>query len=729
VLEQHESRKAIVEHSLTLCRGQAAVHKKEEDTSEDRRARATAEVHGKRSDIAASKSRSETLRKDALSRREDLDLLESELAVDAEIQSTSISVVANKNIKLLSSIEEAASLEIREQAKISDLKQQIVTISTKAERVREDIKFILNERDKFQNEKAVINQRLDQKISECRNHEAMLAAKQEDLQNTHERKLSIDRNLSSLRDREYAVLETMKELQIEETRIHSEFVRVGKHFQSLSATLSSIRKRSSDLQAQVSDTELEIVRLSSLNCTLESNISSQELTLQEAETKTSRLSRESVEVDKRVQEQTDIMNKFKLRLDQSDFEKQSLENDSKELSETISRKRASNETQHSELEKLETDLATLNRDLCSFTAEANQIKRINRGNCPTPALIESESPLIERLEINTYLRFAQAQLQPIPLIVEKIAQLLTVLSTARDKSDESLSKLRTYNSDIAATRRISIMDQEKQLSLSSFKRDALLRAVENQLDDINDMAELFLDGCSVSQIDLSMLRAELRRLAMIENIHRVSLSRNNISDSCAYEICELIVDLPYISKLDLSRNFISHHGCQIITTRLSSLGGVTEVIVENDDRMLELPGFSKSDGFGAVIIARSGKMTRLTVDLRDQSDPASMVDTCDRKRGPVPRIARPTECEPTQIQQHTSLRNPSESKGVLPEKGTQPLILQYPSPKKTIRQASQNTARLSQISDESFVRQLNLSKRNIATKASRLGIKSTSPYS
>merc|ERR1719282_2147504 len=74
----------------------------------------------------------------------------------------------------------------------------------------------------------------------------------------------------------------------------------------------------------------------------------------------------------------------------------------------------------------------------SLRAELDYIKRedmLDETGRTKPILIESDSKLIERLQINEFLYSAQQTRNPVPMLVEKVSHILELLHTAQTQSD------------------------------------------------------------------------------------------------------------------------------------------------------------------------------------------------------------------------------------------------------------------------------------------------------
>merc|ERR550537_2191855 len=137
--------------------------------------------------------------------------------------------------------------------------------------------------------------------------------------------------------------------------------------------------------------------------------------------------------------------------EKSDFRAE-LKKGSDRLSELV---RANAQLQAS-IDGLDAEAGRLKSDRDQFRAQLEYIKRedvLDESGRQRPILIQSnQSTLLERLQINEFLYEAQQSRTPIPLIIEKIAQMLELLHTAQTQADTYLSDVSKSNALVSALR-------------------------------------------------------------------------------------------------------------------------------------------------------------------------------------------------------------------------------------------------------------------------------------
>ena len=682
-------------------------------------------------DMTKCHSRTAEFRDQVVEYRKRFQLLESHTMVEIEVLTNTIMLLKDKNSKLQSTIEDANTLERNEQQGIADLKRKIAECEKAETLLLSDLRAALVEKESFLSIKTLLTQKLDQKVSESQTYQALLSAKQNELNQRRQRKQVLVERLRLMRDKEYSSLETLKQVQVEQMKFHADSVRVGKHLQSMSNTLLSMRRRASEIQDHCVEAQKDVSGVNFQNNQLEKNLMSLGNNMDTVDLGITKAEKDLLEVEKRFRKASDLSDVYRIKFNQINSDKQVCETELQALGMKVERIIKNNEQQRFDLKQLSTESEMLKIDLQRLSYELQGIKRINIDCTTAPALIESDSPLIARFQINSYLRFAQSQPQPIPLLVEKLTELLNTLGTARERSDEALGLLGSRNAEIGALRQTNLVDQERLLTLSSCKYEALVRTIENQLLDCDRNTEVFLNGCVLASADLSVLSSSIRRLCMNDRIVLLSMRCNVLTDSCASKLSELLYELPYLNKLDLDRNCLSESTVRSFETLLRTFDGITHVTVEQEDHLLRIPGIITSHGVGCTITAKSGKMIRLTITMKDQRDECFLLSETPVTFA-VPTLFAPDTSDARAIGDSGVVAGPSTSSSSTipqPRKKVVSTVERYTSPQKEAARLASTSSRLSSVSDESFVRQLNISKRNISVKAIRLGIRSTSPFS
>ena len=99
---------------------------------------------------------------------------------------------------------------------------------------------------------------------------------------------------------------------------------------------------------------------------------------------------------------------------------------------------------------MEEEVANAINDKDQYQQELEYIKRedvLDEAGRQRPIMIQStDSDLVDRLQVNEFLYEAQQARNPVPPMIEKIAQLLAMLHEGQDRSDQCLADLSKSNS-------------------------------------------------------------------------------------------------------------------------------------------------------------------------------------------------------------------------------------------------------------------------------------------
>merc|ERR1712176_1068989 len=173
-----------------------------------------------------------------------------------------------------------------------------------------------------------------------------------------------------------------------------------------------------------------------------------------------------------------------------------------------------------------------------------------------PILIESESKLIERLQVNEFLFSAQQARNPVPMLVEKVSHLLEMLHTAHTQSDLYLQDLQRSNSMLTALRTKNMSLYEKVQMCETWKLRALLKIASNELEELNKVITNYMKQDSVKEI---------------------RLQDNALDKTAVPALCSLINLCPYLVKLDLKSNRLDDSAVNEMKQFVERVPGITSV--------------------------------------------------------------------------------------------------------------------------------------------------------
>jgi len=244
-------------------------------------------------------------------------------------------------------------------------------------------------------------------------------------------------------------------------------------------------------------------------------------------------------------------------------------------------------------------------DRDQYRKELEYIKRedvLDEAGRQRPILIQSsESDLLEKLQVNEFLYEAQQARNPVPPIIEKVAQLLAMLHEGQQRSDAYLGDLQKSNGLVSALRQRNMALFTRTQMFESFKTRALLRYVMNLVEG-DRMTDLHLDGLSFGQREISEMLSLLARYEALDKVFVISLIDNGLGDDSVNLLLQLMFQLPYLRSLDLRRNCIGPEGIKKIEEQFRAMEGVTGVIRTANQ----------------VINIHSGSQLRLAIDISEQ---------------------------------------------------------------------------------------------------------------
>merc|ERR1719162_1450143 len=178
----------------------------------------------------------------------------------------------------------------------------------------------------------------------------------------------------------------------------------------------------------------------------------------------------------------------------------------------------------------------------SLVAELQYIKRedmLDDTGRTKPILIESESKLIDRLQVNEFLFSAQQTKNPVKMLVEKVSHLLELLHTAQTQSDLYLQDLQRSNSMLTALRGKNMALYEKVQLCETWKLRALLKIVSNAFETRQHVKghvqtphrgeALYLDGLQYTNKELKEILRLVQSYEKQEVVREIRLQDNSLT--------------------------------------------------------------------------------------------------------------------------------------------------------------------------------------------------------
>mmetsp|Transcript_2986 Transcript_2986/g.7636 ORF Transcript_2986/g.7636 Transcript_2986/m.7636 type:complete len:869 (-) Transcript_2986:78-2684(-) len=309
------------------------------------------------------------------------------------------------------------------------------------------------------------------------------------------------------------------------------------------------------------------------------------------------------------------------RIDGNEEDKGAFKYELRRLEEELRQASSVTSQLESQRTQLEDRLNDMEAERAALKAELDYIKRedmLDETGRTKPVLIESESPLIERLQMNEFLYSAQQARNPVPMLVEKVSHILELLHTAQTQSDVYLQDLQRSNSMLTALRQKNMHLYERVQLCETWKMRALLKIASNEFEmrqsvkghNNTHLAKvghaLYLDGLQYSNKELQELHRVIVSYNKQDTVREIRLRDNQLDQSSVPHIHELLELCPYMSLIDLSRNRLDETACSAIQAYVERIPGVTHV---------------QRDPATGDLTAKSGNQTRLQVHIHDQTPP------------------------------------------------------------------------------------------------------------
>merc|ERR1719440_241201 len=293
------------------------------------------------------------------------------------------------------------------------------------------------------------------------------------------------------------------------------------------------------------------------------------------------------------------------RIDGQEEEKNAMKAEIKKVSDRILSVEKENAKYRRHIDANEEKVATTQSEKQNLTLQLEYIKRedvLDEAGRQRPILIQStESDLLEKLQINEFLYEAQQARNPVPPLIEKIAQLLAMLHEGQARADTYLSDVSKSNSLVSALRQRNMALFSRTQMFESFKTRALVRYVMNLVEG-DLVTDLHLDGLNFSNREINEMINVFQRYEATDKVNVISLVDNGLDEDSINLVLQLVFLLPYLRHLDLRRNCFGQDAIKTIEEKLKDMEGVTGVVRTSTQ----------------VLNVHSGNQLRLSVDLSEQ---------------------------------------------------------------------------------------------------------------
>lgn len=530
---------------------------------------------------------------------------EAKVRVDIEALGQALQVVDQKNLEYMTRI---SKQETREQ----QLKAETATLNEEVEQVRADIDALRKSlegdedgRTAFERARSQLEMTIEAlEVQADTFKKALSTAERANEQLQEENRTSSDRCRETA-DKVYALMDSLRLNQVELKKQEAEngckdkkLISLERQTQNLQAKISMETDAKVLAEQERKEAEQEAMVLKKKNKKIEESVTQSQQAQEKAE-------RAIGDMNERVSELQTQNAYLASRIDGQEEDKSALKAEISKVSSRTSALTSENSELRDNIDRLEEEVAIATNDREQYTTELAYIKRedvLDDAGRQRPIMIQAtESDLLEKLQVNEFLYEAQQARNPVPPIVEKIAQLLAMLHEGQERADQYLGDLSKSNGLVSALRQRNMGLYSRTQMFESFKTRALLRYVMNLVEG-DRMSELNLDGISFGQREINEMINLLSRYDATDKVFVISLSDNGLDDDSINLLLQLVFSLPYLRRLDLRKNCITNAGIKRIQEQLKTMEGVTGVIPTANQ----------------VLNVHSGNQLRICVDTSEQ---------------------------------------------------------------------------------------------------------------
>jgi len=537
--------------------------------------------------------------------RADIANTEAQSKVDIEALEQALKVVNAKNMEYITRINKQETKEQGLQGEVETLREETENLRNDISDLKKQLEGDEDEHAEFEKNKGNVQQQIEAVEAQIDAlKKALSSAERANEHLQQENRQSAERYRETA-DKVYALMDSLRLNQVELKKQEAEnsvkekkITSLEKQGQNCQAKISLEMDARTVAEQEKREAEQESSLLKKKNRKVEESISVSQKATEKAEA-------EIQELNEKINALQTQNAYLASRIDAQEEEKNALKAELKKESDRLADLTRTNTTLRDGIEKLDEVLKNSKSDKAQLMAELEYIKRedvLDETGRQRPILIQStESNLIERLQINEFLFEAQQARNPVPPMVEKIAQMLELLHTGQSQADQYLNDLSRSNSLLSALRQKNMILFEKTQMFESFKTRALLKYVMN-LTESNMCSDLYLDGLSFGPREVSEMLNLLQRYNATNQVYVISLMDNGLEDESMNIILQLIFALPYLRSIDLRKNYFSADAIRQLESQLRTMEGITGVIKTAN----------------MVVNVHSGNQLRLSVDMGEQ---------------------------------------------------------------------------------------------------------------
>jgi len=544
---------------------------------------------------------------------------QSQANADIQALEKKLQAAKDKNVEHLQQIQHNEVHEHRLGEGLVKLKTTLDELSYQKKGIRMQLDVDVEHRDKWQQSKLEVEKRretLDKTVEALR--QSLRSAEEHNRKMQEDNKHGAD-NFRQLGDKVYSL---MDQLRVNQLDLKKQEVGGAEKSKRISVLDKQAHTLQQDLQSEVDaklQAEAEARGAAQMQALLQKKNKMLEEALQlalKAQEKVEKRLQELVEKSNSLQTQNEYL---ATRIDGNEEDKGALKHELRRLEDEL-RQTTSVHTQVAQQSiELEDKANDLEAEKAALVAELEYIKRedmLDDTGRTKPILIESDSKLIDRLQVNEFLFSAQQTKNPVKMLVEKVSHLLELLHTAQTQSDLYLQDLQRSNSMLTALRGKNMALYEKVQLCETWKMRALLKIVSNAFEarqvvkghtqNKHRGESLYLDGLQYSNKELKEIMRLISSYDKQEVVKVIRMQENSLSLPSVPMLCDIIDMCPYLQELNLGRNKLDEDACRALQAYVERIPGVTSVL---------------RDPVRGDIVAKSGHQMRLTVRLENQESP------------------------------------------------------------------------------------------------------------
>jgi len=538
--------------------------------------------------------------------------------IDVENLETQLKEAKNKNVGHLQEIQHNEVFEHRQQEALQRLKESLEELTVQKKGIKMQLDMDTDVRDRWTQSKSEVERRkemLDRTVDALR--QSLKGAEEQNQRMMEENKAGAD-NFRQMGDKVYALMDQLRQAQMDLKKQEMAGVEKAKKIQTLDKQSQSLQEGLvQEVDAKLA-AEAEARNAAQMQALLQKKNRMLEEALQLALKAQEKVEKRLQELNDKGEALTTQNDYLATRIDGNEEDKGALRYEMRRGEDELRQATATNAQLAQQARDVEDKNNEFDAEKASLKAELDYIKRedmLDESGRTKPILIESDSKLIERLQVNEFLYSAQQARNPVPMLVEKVGHVLEMLHTAQTQADVYLQDLQRSNSMLTALRSKNMALYEKVQMCETWKMRALLKIASNEFDHrshvkghnrVKDSHTLYLDGLQYTNKELKELYKVITNYMKQDSVKEIRLQDNSLDRSAVPILCDILDLCPYMVKLDLKRNKLDQQAANELQAFIERIPGITSVL---------------SDPATGDIRAKSGVQVRLVIHLEDQAPP------------------------------------------------------------------------------------------------------------